>query len=784
MNIIFKNFFNVLKRFKMAMTLNILGLSIAFAAFMVIMIQLDYDRNFDRFHKDSDRIFRLEFVKENATQAILNRPFSELFFDSSPHILAGTLTSSWNQKTFFSVEEEGVRHFYEESSITVTPAYPDVFTFDIVEGAADALKTPGHIMIPLSLSHKLFGNRSAVGKQILSGWGSNYTVGTVYRDFPSNSIVNNYIYFPMSEHENKQNWDNWNYYVYIRVDDPSCVPLLFENFKRHFDPSAHWGADFSWEESGYNIRLTPLPDIHYVTGVLYDKTPKASRQTLLILFAIAIVIVVIAGINFTNFSTALTPMRIKSINTQKVLGGDERTIRLSIVFEAVFISLLSCLIAVGLVVAFNLSPLAGLVDADLSVTAHPLIVSATALIALAAGFLAGLYPAFYMTSFSPALVLKGSFGLSPKGKKLRNGLISIQFIASFALITGALFMYLQNYYMQHTPLGYAKDEIIITNINRNVNASRNVFTNQLKSFSGIEDVTYAEPLLSSADQYMGWGMKYRGEDIQYQCLPVDHSFLRVMGVAITEGRDFREEDANTDNGVYVFNEAARKAYNLELGTAIEGGVIVGFMPDVKFASFRTGVVPMAFYLWGTQNWGSQPGYAYIRVKAGSDMRQAMSHVRATLAGLDADYSFNVRFFDSVMQQLYEKENALSALITLFSLVAIFISMVGVFGLVVFDSECRRKEVGIRKVLGSSTGEILIMFNRTYIRILVICFIVAAPLAWYAVHSWLQNFAYRTPMYWWVYAVAFAVVGIITVCTVTFQNWRVANDNPVNSIKTE
>ena len=177
--------------------------------------------------------------------------------------------------------------------------------------------------------------------------------------------------------------------------------------------------------------------------------------------------------------------------------------------------------------------------------------------------------------------------------------------------------------------------------------------------------------------------------------------------------------------------------------------IVGFMPDVKFASFRTEVTPMAFFVWGTNNWGNQPNYAYIKVKAGSDLRGAMQHVKTTLQSFDPEYPFNVRFFDEVLNGLYEKERSLSSLITLFSLIAIFISVVGVFGLVVFDSEYRKKEIGIRKVLGSTTEEIIVMFNKTYIRILCVCFVLGAPIAGYVVHRWLENFAYKTPMYWWV-----------------------------------
>ena len=259
-----------------------------------------------------------------------------------------------------------------------------------------------------------------------------------------------------------------------------------------------------------------------------------------------------------------------------------------------------------------------------------------------------------------------------------------------------------------------------------------------------------------------------------------------MGVEVTEGRDFRQEDMNTQWGVYVFNETARKKFSLESGTTINyGGIeIIGFMPDIKFASFRSAVEPMAFYVPGTE-WEDEPlSYAYIKLKAGTNLRAAMSHIHTTLAGFDTEHSFEVRFFDEVLQRLYEKEIALNMLITLFSLIAIFISIVGVFGLVVFDSECRRKEIGIRKVFGASATGIILMFNQTYFRILLICFVIAAPLAWYAVSRWLQHFAYKTQMYWWVYLLAFAAVGIITIGTVTFQNWRVANSNPVEAINND
>ena len=794
MKAILRNLMSVARRFKLAASLNILGLSVAFAAFMVIMMQLAYDYSFDKCHKDSDKIFRLDISVPPFMPGrvpLMNRPFAERFFESSPHIVAGAITNPLGRvfggsEGDFYVETEGERNNFKENMYVVSPEFFNVFTFDFVEGSKDVYIAPGNVFIPLSLARKIFGNEPAVGKQIVhSEWG-NQTVLGVYRDFPANSSISNVMYFAMNPDENKTNWGNWNYYAFIRVNDASNAPLLIDNFLQSLDGQTLFGEEFKLEDVRFKLYLTALPDIHFLPDLQYDFIPKASRQTLLILLTIAIMIIVIAAINFTNFSTALTPMRIKSINTQKVLGARQRTLRFALTFEAVFISFLSFLVALLLIFLFNGTSLAQLVNGDLSLTAHPLIVGGTVLVALLTGFFAGTYPARYMTSFAPALVLKGSFGLSPKGKRLRNTLIGIQFVASFALIIGASFMYLQNRYMQHSSFGYNKEALLTVNIGK-IMGSREAFTNQIKAYSGVDDVTYSRFLLSSSDAYMKWGRQYRGEQVMFQVLPVHHTFLKVMGIEVSEGRDFRSEDANIENGTYIFNESAWHQFNLELNTSLDGGgEIIGFVPDIKFASFRVAVEPMAFYVPGTQDTWSQNNVnvASIRLKKSANLRDAISYIYATLKEFDANYTFEVRFFDEVLQQAYEKETALSSLITLFSMIAIFISIVGVFGLVVFDSECRRKEIAIRKVLGASTMGIIIMFNKAYLRILVICFVIAAPLAWYAVNRWLQNFAYKTPMYWWVYLLAFAIIGLITVCTVTFQNWRVANDDPVKAIKSE
>jgi putative ABC transport system permease protein len=783
MKTILRNFLSALRRFKMATALNVLGLSVAFAAFMIIMMQVDYDRGFDRSHPDSDRIFGMGVsnVMGNERQTVIIRPLIEAFIQSSPHITAGAFTKFTSQ-IFFTVEAGGSKNTFLESALGVSAGYPGVFTFDMLEGSDRALENPDKVLVPESLARKIFGAEAATGRR-LEGTSRVYTVGGVFRDFPRNTSTPNVIYFAIPAEENINSWNNWNYTAYIRLNEPGNVDGLADNFRKAFDTSVMP----EWAREGFGdvgIFFTPLVDMHFVTGAVYDSTPKASRQTVLILFGIAIVIVLIAGINYMNFSAALAPKRIRSINTQKVLGCREHVLRGALVAEAAVIALVSYLIALGMTALAGYTPIASLVEADISLSAHTGLAVLTGGVAIAVGILAGLYPAWYMTSFPPAMVLKGSFGLSPQGRQLRNALISVQFIASFALIIGASFMYLQNYFMQHAPLGFDKDQIIVAGINRNINRSRDAFTDRLKSFAGVTGVTYSQFLISSGDAYMGWGRNYHDKNISYTCFPVEPSFLEVMGVEVNEGRGFRPEDANTRHGAYVFNEKARQEYELQLNDHIDSAEIIGFMPDVKFASMRMEVAPMAFFVWGTKNWGTSPGHAYVKVQAGADLRAAMEHVRGALREFDDVYPFDVCFFDEVLDRTYTKEQHFGTLISLFSLVAILISIVGVFGLVVFESEYRRREISLRKVFGSTTAQILVMFNRTYLRILALCFVVAAPAAWYAVSRWLENFAYRTPLYWWVYCAAFVIVAALTVLTVTWQSRRAANANPAESIKAE
>lgn len=786
MKVLLRNFLVLFRRFRLAMTLNVLGLSVAFTTFMVILMQWRYDTTFDEATPRSERIFRVDAMFGDRGQgAIISRPVAELFIQSSPHIQAGALLRPQGEDLLFKSEVgEGNLRSFKDVLFKASPSFPELFGFRMLEGSANALEDPNQVLIPESLARKVFGNESAVGKRLGTEFrtlsdNEAYYVGGVFEDFPVGSSLRNGIYASLDE-AGKGKWRSWNYNFYILLDDPSSASGLIDNFLAYTDKM----------ELEYDIRnanplvITPLRDLHFQTSIMYDPIPKIEHSTVILLMTIAWVMLIIAAINFTNFSTALAPVRMRCINTQRVLGGSVGELRRALVGEAVLLSFAAYLLSLYWLYLFGLSPLVSLVPASVVMTEHIGLLLFTAAVSVILGVAAGAYPAYYLTSFQPALVLKGAFGLSPAGRRLRSVLLGIQFVASFALIIGALFMFLQNRYTRTAPLGYDKDALLVADLSAKMQGSKEAIRSSLAGIAGVDGATFAQNIISGSDDYQNWGRSYKDENINFSVLPVDYQFLRVLGIPVEEGRDFLPSDVqgNGGEGSVIFNQTAKQHFGLEVGGDAGGLPIVGFVRDVNYMSMRHVIEPMAFLVTdGARQWTP---YLYIKLHPGTDLFAARDQIASVLSSFDPDYPFDLRFYDTVLENLYQSERSLGTLVFLFSLLAIFISIVGVFGLVVFDSEYKRKEIGIRKVMGATTGEILLMFNRVYLRMLIVCFIIAVPLAWYAVHAWLQNFAYKTPMYVWVYAAAFVIVAVITIATVTYQNWRAANANPVESIKTE
>ena len=606
-----------------------------------------------------------------------------------------------------------------------------------------------------------------------------FTIGAVYKDFPENTQLRNVVYTAIDPDYNINNFSSSNWVCYLLLDNPAMADEVADNFNRHFDFKKIY-------HEGEQIRLVPLTDIYYMNETQDGGTFRSgNKEVTALLFGIALLIVIVAAINFTNFSTSLTPLRIKSINTQKVLGSSDTLLRRSLLIEAALISFIAWLVSLVIVWGLDWAEALPFIEADLSLVSNLPIVFLCGIVALVIGWLAGIYPAYYITSFPPALVLKGSFGLSPSGRKLRTTLICVQFVVSIVLIIGACFVQIQNSYMRNFSLGFDKDQVAIVELNETMyDKHHDTYVNRLKENPGIEDVAFAMEKVGSKDGYNTNGGNYKGKDFQYFIIIASSNFLRVMGIPVIEGRDFSKADELSDHVSYIFNRTAMEGLDMQVGDAFDSyspGHLIGFSDDVKFTSLRGGEDNIAFLVG---NFGYSLPISYIRLKAGSDIHAVVGHIQETMKELDPSYPFNIEFYDEIFNHLYQKEENLRDLVTVFSLLAIIISLVGVFGLVVFETQYRRKEIGIRKVHGATVGEILLMFNKAYLRIVGICFVIAAPVAWQGVKMWLEGFAYKTPLHWWVFLIALLIVTVITLLTVSFQNWKAANENPVNSIKSE
>ena len=795
MKLMIRNLLYLFKRFKTAVVLNLFGLTIAFAAFLLIVMQVDYEMNYDAMHSKSGRTFRLEAnhgeFEHNAIHCLM---FSDAFVNSSAHI-----TDYSYRYPFYGgerycqideVDDQGEAKVFKENFQLCLPNISDVFDFHMKEGSVECLSIPGSVLIPESVAKRLFDKQSAIGKRIRmsgsSGWQpvstTILTIGGVYKDFPGNTTVQNRIYVPMDQLGLlKSSWQMYANEIYVTLDDPLNKEEVLDHFNKTFD--------FAKSQMGsaqeIALRLTPLKDVYYTHDTTFDFNPKGHRETNYVLLGIAFLILFIAGINFTNLTTSLIPLRLKTINTHRVLGCSIYKLRAISLIESIVICLISYILALFIVNDLSYTPIANWVDADIRLSQYKGLILLTALIAILTGCLAGLYPAIRSTSYAPALVLKGSFGLSPKGKKVRVALIGFQYTVSIALIIVTLFMGLQNHFMTSSEqLGFNKDQVAIVNLTPEIYAKHKPqYIQKLKDYPGIEDVAFSVYELSKEDDMIDLEYaRHEDKDVFFKVFYASENFLSVMDIQVEEGRDFTREDLNKAQSDYIINPAAERDFHLHPGDRFNDRTVLGVSKDFRFNSCRIASSPFVFAL--NNDIPNPKLVSYIRFNSKTNLQEAVAHVRETLKEIDPTFPFEISFYNTILNNLYQKEQTLGKLISLFGIMAILISIVGVFGLVLFETQYRRKEISIRKINGATTGQILLMFNKTYIRIVSVCFIISIPIAWMGTQQWLENFAYKTPLHLWVFIVAFLIILSVTIGTVTFRNWQAANENPVNSVKSE
>ena len=793
-----KSLLYMFRRYRVATLLNLLGLGVAVATFYLFMTQVIYNRTYNHNIHDYKHMYRLEVyggLFGEAWGCNICRPFVTLLKEI-PQVKDATYISPYINKTDVNVGNRTI------AVPLINMGKPGIgfFTGKLLSGSSKTCADGANVIVNRSTAEKMFGTANAAGKtfECENGDGSKVTVTIVgvSEDMPDNCTLPNGVY--ICEDESVMNEQSeWSFNVYLLLDDGAnpkkverAIKLAFmkangvsEKDEKKFD-----------KEVNMKIRITPVDDI-YFSGV--GPKDRGNRGLVDVLTVASVFVLFIAMLNLLNFSLSEVPMRMRGINTRRVMGASIGSLRMKMILENVVFAFVGLVIGILLIVAFQRSETCmKLVSGDIHFTSHMVLAAAMAVSALVVGALSAMIPAFYSTSFAPAMVLKGSFGLSPRGRQLRMAIMAVQFCVAFALAIYIGVMSSQSSYIFNSDYGFNKNEVFYAWLSQEAKAKRDAIRAELKKLPFVESVGFAQNAIGTSDGYMSWGRGDNEHQMTLQVLPCDYEYLRTMQLKITEGRDFREADMKT--GAYVLNEAAMKQYKwLAVGDSIgrqnEWGptsnyLIVGTCNNFKLKSMRcdNSNVAVAFIIFGPdmEQWGDRCNQVFVRVAKGQDKIEAKHRIAEVLNKLDGSQKYEMDFLDDDLQWTYIEEFRFISQVKLFAIICIIITVIGVFSLTMFETEYRRKEIAIRKVMGSSVGSVVCLFALRYAVPLVVAFVIAAPIGWWLSNSWLQSFAEHTPIHWWLFPISFVAVSAVVVLTVVVQSWRVATANPVESIKTE
>ncbi len=779
-----------LKRFKMASTLNILGLTAAFTIFTVIAMQLYWEQTHNHALPDRENTYLVYYTNNGEVGSSFTAPIATSILEESSAVSSyANFYGSWYENTLFTVQGEDKAIYLDASRITLP--FFDMFGIETIEGDIEKLSAPETIAVPLSFAKKHWGDSSPIGETLVCDPYPDevYTIVAVVADSPSNSSFANRLF--IVEDLAKVHKYNWGYSFFVKMHSNSDKEQFAEEFgKKHRTRlRTLMGEGAVIDSTAYPISLKPVDELYFDYLSTDIGVIQGNKTLSNVLLSIAILILVMAVINYINFYMSLVPIKIKIVNISKIFGASVRTLRMVAVMEAVLTVMISfalSLLFVNIVSDLDIAEFTK--GASTAIEDNAVIVSAVGILALLIGLFSGLFPAWYITRFAPSMVLRGSFARSGKGRALRGALSVFQFSIAIALIIGSLFIALQNSMMKNYDYGLNHDRVVNVNITPTITENKDGFTASLKSSTMIEDVAY----LSS---YIGQGLSSytmrKGEQmIELHIIYASYNAPEFFGFKLADGRMPNEHDM-AGNGVSIINEYARNKYDLTLGFDLIGGKhkAVGFVDDYKFGSLRQAMAPVALWINSHEmdmDWDPNR-IAYIRLAKGANYTQVVEYISKTMTELDpmiTPNSINITPMDEMIESMYRNEEHISQVVTLFSGVAIVIALLGVFGIVFFEMQHRRKEVSVRKVFGASVRSILGRFNRQVLWVLAVSVVIAIPAVWYGASKWLEGFAYRIDLNWWVFVLGVLIVALIVITMVTLQTWRAANANPTKYLKSE
>lgn len=789
-----------LSKNKSTTLINVIGLALGIATCLMISIYVWDEYSFDRYNKNVDRIERVVFrgtVKGGQiNEAHVMPPVAATMKAEIPEVEEAARLRKGGTPLF--VVDNKI--FNEEKLASVDASFFEIFSLPFIKGnQVTALNFPNSAIITESMANKYFGTTDVIGKNLsIKNNPTILKIAGVIKDIPKNSHFNFDVFTSLDgiQDSKSDSWMSSEYFTYVLLRKDASREKVKKNLKLIFDKNiatqfmSGFGMSYQdYQKSGNQIGLylQPLTDIHLHSNFINDLSSPGDLRYIYIFSVVAVFILLIATINFMNLSTASGFKRSKEVGVRKMLGADKMGIRGQFMIEGILLTFMALLLAIVLVVlAFPLfNQISGkeieIRNLDFTKTIPLLLV-----FGICVGLISSSYPALYLSAYNPLSVLKGKINQKGNGLNLRSGLVVFQFMTSVCLIFGTIVVMKQLNYMRNIKLGYNKENVLIIPTWSLGNNER-TFANLLSEDSRIKNVSFSSYIpagISGNNNYFIYPEGNPNQFVKSIRYDIDEQYIPTMGMEIKEGRNFSKEFGNDSLSV-IINEAAAK----ELGWE-EGGVgktitnnenkslqVVGVIKDFHFRSLHEPITPLVMVLSG------QTGTLILRTQ-NSGTEKLLQKIKSIYQSFSSDMPFSYSFLDERYAQTYQAEEKTGKLMSIFAGLTIFVACLGLFGLAIFTANQRRKEIGIRKVVGASTAGITRMLSINFIKLVLIAFVLASPLAWLMMNNWLQNFSYRIEIQFWMVALAGSIAVVIAVLTVSTQAIRAAQTKPVDSLRDE
>ncbi len=794
-------------RHKSSSLINILGLSIGLASSLVIFLFVFHEMNYDKFHKNVKNIYKVyqhSMVNgEVSFDAVTPVPMAAALMSDYPEVLnAVRLYQSDNINTIADRRYFSIKH-----ALYVDSSFFRVFSFSLIKGdIGNVLSEPHSVVLTESAAWKIFGTEDPINKMIrFENDSCNFRVTGISPDPPENSHFAYDMLISMDAFwdYNSNFWLRNNVNTYVLLQDRFPFKNLEEKFpemiKKYIGPQFQQTIGFSMEDfiskgNYLEYKLQPIRDIHLNTSINHGLKPSSSKKNLYIFSLVGIFILLIAGINFINLSTARSTKRAREVGLRKVFGSSRKKIIWQFLFESILISIISLAFAFSLL-KLMLPYVNRMTDLSLSLsTFNPYILISILLgIAIIIGILAGFYPAFFLSSFNIISVLKDRLRSGSKGSMIRSILVIVQFFIAIMILSSALVIYQQLKFMQKKDLGFDKESVMVLGRANLLNNQLGTFIEEIKKSTEIINITNSNaiPGFPNGDDGFKIEGRSRSETYVLQTAWVDFSFINTFKMNIVDGRDFTQ-DFGSDSSAVIINEAAVKKLELNnpIGTRLmrpdEKGnftyfPVIGVVKDFHFQSLHKSVQPFIMFIKpGKTNWG---GYLSIRL-ANGDINKSIQVIENTWKQYTNDRPLEYSFLDEDLKLLYKEEKRTGSLSVTFAILAIFIACLGLLGLISFTVLQRTKEIGVRKIMGASVRSILVLLSFETVKLIIIASLFAWPLAWIFLKEWLGDFAFRVGLNPVVFLLTSIIILGLSLLTIGFRVWFAATRNPVEALRYE